>query len=459
MRRNKAASAVALALASVPGLVFGQTEVLSDSSAIVGQHWAELFEIDVPAGGTWVMLTSAAFDTLLLIVDAEGDVSLNDDHASGDMRLGLRDSAILLDEPGRYVVIATSYGNSGRGEFGLLLPEGVAFRPVEAGSVAAEIASAAEHLTYGEVETASTSESAEFVFAEQQAMSGGETAAAGGEQQTAQGSTGAGLPDESLAQGEPVVTVRDGAPDISFSQGEPVVAAEGPRLGGAGVRPVMAPRTSTDPCGDQPESGEETAGAELEQIFPWPPPNATDRLDLSRSYFADATTLGEVADTLTAALTENGYSGSGFWGVEDTGFAIATRMEQTDHEARALAGSRRFAAGIAHLKRWSLEALVRSMVLAEPGYYRTIVFIVTDLHFSEAPRDCTQDVVERWANTGQNRLPREVEALPFSVHHRVTALIYEFSKSRNGETPGVNTRPLNGAVVHLSEIRRTLGAR
>jgi hypothetical protein len=80
-----------------------------------------------------------------------------------------------------------------------------------------------------------------------------------------------------------------------------------------------------------------------------------------------------------------------------------------------------------------LRNYLRALFLADPGYYRVIVFVATDVAFVHAEKGPSEDETQMWLRSGLNSLPTDVGARPYTSHFVCTALIYEFRAARYNE--------------------------
>jgi hypothetical protein len=90
---------------------------------------------------------------------------------------------------------------------------------------------------------------------------------------------------------------------------------------------------------------------------------------------------------------------------------------------------------------FSLPLYVKQLFFAPEGFYRQIVFAISDQPFAATGAKIDARGAQQLLRGGTNRLPREFEEMPFTAQHRASALIYEFRKGpRDGEvailTPG-----------------------
>lgn len=192
----------------------------------------------------------------------------------------------------------------------------------------------------------------------------------------------------------------------------------------------------------------------MPELFPWPPPEASARATISRSLFGSnpPATLGEVADTLAEALSEAGYTGPGYLGVP-RGFAMVTRIEQTDRSGRPLDGNARWASQIIVVKSFSISAVLRALMTAEPGFFRILVLVITDKPFDDSGAQARLETLEAWSRKGVDVLVPDVREMPFDENYKVSALVYEFEKASENEDPIVRVPGNNEAPTHLTHTR------
>lgn len=182
--------------------------------------------------------------------------------------------------------------------------------------------------------------------------------------------------------------------------------------------------------------------------FPWPPPAASASEAIPNDQLVAASTLhslGDVNARLVKALDRNGYAEKKYYAVPD-GFALATRLEQIDADGRPKPEPDRWSADSPEFR--SLGEYLRALFSANPGYYRVIVFIVTDVPFTEASRRVSETEAAGWLEGGLNQLPPEIAGLLYHSGVVSTALIYEFHKDQ-GKDPQLNEPSHLGAREHL----------
>ena len=184
--------------------------------------------------------------------------------------------------------------------------------------------------------------------------------------------------------------------------------------------------------------------------FPWPPPPPSDRMMLSRAGFARGLganpSLMSAADHLTDALGQAGYSQYSFYSAPG-GFALVARLERIRPDGTPEPEGQRFAPPSAS-EPFSLGIYLKQLFIAPEGYYRLIVFVVTDNVVVTKGAAPTAATAQAWLRNGADRLPAAYATLPFTKAHEVDALIYEFRKQGKGQATPLTPSPID-ARAHL----------
>lgn len=183
--------------------------------------------------------------------------------------------------------------------------------------------------------------------------------------------------------------------------------------------------------------------------FPWPPPNASASEGIPNELLAGSSqlqSLGDVNTRLVSALEKNGYSERNYYAVPN-GFALVTRLEQIEPDGRPKADPDRWSPNSPEFR--SLGAYLRALFTANPGYYRVIVFIVTDVPFAESDKKVSEEEAIHWLHAGLNQLPQEISGRAYTKDVASTALIYEFQKEQ-GKDAQLDEPSRLGAHEHLT---------
>jgi hypothetical protein len=138
-------------------------------------------------------------------------------------------------------------------------------------------------------------------------------------------------------------------------------------------------------------------------------------------------TLGDFDRILSKALDQVGYGTKGYYSYPD-GFALATRIEQIYPNGRSMPLPGRFSMLPPVPKLFSIDYL-KGIVVPRKGYFRVIVFIVTDLPIVQSEEYATQAQAEGWPSRGATKLPSKISKAAAPDGISVTAFIYEFKNS------------------------------
>ena len=178
--------------------------------------------------------------------------------------------------------------------------------------------------------------------------------------------------------------------------------------------------------------------------LPWPPPKASAWAAVPNDLVlagAQTATFGDVEARLGRALDAAGYYQRSLFAAPH-GFAVVTQLERIEADG-APANASRWAVTEASTT-FSLVAYLQRLLYAEPGRYRLVVLVVSDLPFTATGGFLTASDASNLASRGANALPQALGAERYSANHRCTALIYEFRKVPSGEPEFVAPSPLRG---------------
>jgi len=173
--------------------------------------------------------------------------------------------------------------------------------------------------------------------------------------------------------------------------------------------------------------------------FKWPPPKASAREVIPDSFLRRSgigiPLFRDVDAILRSALDNCGYLESSYYAVPG-GFAIATRIEQINKNGIPKPGENRWSLKTAPINPFSdFSAYMSALFKGNPGYYRVIVFIITQNGFSQGATEPGKAEVEGWFSGGFNILPADIGRRAYTDDYRCTALIYEFKKTPQSSKP------------------------
>jgi hypothetical protein len=202
--------------------------------------------------------------------------------------------------------------------------------------------------------------------------------------------------------------------------------ASPPPRGGATAPPVSAPKPA--PPAKQASMPRASSPAAGLPAFPWPPPRYSAYAIIAREWVAltALATLASAADRLEEAFDAAGYGERSYYWIPG-GFALVSRIEQILPDAAPVGLPARWAVNTPTVSVGVID-YIRALFNAAPGFYRVIVFTVTDQDFAAAKRAPTSSEARNWISAGSLRLPETVGSLPYSNRHYTTALIYEFER-------------------------------
>jgi hypothetical protein len=166
--------------------------------------------------------------------------------------------------------------------------------------------------------------------------------------------------------------------------------------------------------------------------FPWPPPNFSARTTIHNDIFTNAKKLMDVNNILNDALNKNGYYDKSYYQIPD-GFALVTRIEQIDKDGYSLEIPDRWNIKTVSDLSFNLASYLKALFFSNTGYFRIIVFAVTDVPYTQSGSKISREEAELWLNNGYDKLPKEIGNYRFSEDYLCTALIYEFKKPESSD--------------------------
>jgi hypothetical protein len=201
--------------------------------------------------------------------------------------------------------------------------------------------------------------------------------------------------------------------------------------------PVQATGTAPPPPPPPPrkanavKSSASCAARDL-AAFPWPNPPAPSDSALIPPYLlwptgSEGKTLLDVARRLEGSIAAAGYLEPKYLGAGCEGFAIILDLEQIEADGARKPGAAGFAPSSAE-PGFTLSSYLKRLFYAAPGYYRQIVFVVSDQGIAATTPAPTPGELRAIAKDGSASLPPGYDALPFNWKYKVVALVYEFEK-------------------------------
>lgn len=185
-------------------------------------------------------------------------------------------------------------------------------------------------------------------------------------------------------------------------------------------------------------------------LFPWPPPNASAIINLTDNYtsFASCNNYGDVSSILDRALVSNSYE-KVYFSVPG-GFAIVTKLEVINEDGSSKDQPDRYDINYISAKRIiSLRDYIRSLFFGKSGYYRTIVFVITDKPFALSNDSITELEMKEIIPKGETFLSEAFKKYSFTKNHNVIALIYEFEIKESDKIPVLSIPSRLTGINHL----------
>jgi hypothetical protein len=133
---------------------------------------------------------------------------------------------------------------------------------------------------------------------------------------------------------------------------------------------------------------------------------------------------------MISALELKGYAEHSYYTIPG-GFAVATRIERIDPTGAPLTAPDRWSLSKVPLRTISMTEWARALFSGQPGYYRVIVFVVTNVPIMQRSAQPTSAEAKYWLLSGMNILPPELSNENMTADYSCTALIYEFERDMN----------------------------
>jgi len=164
-----------------------------------------------------------------------------------------------------------------------------------------------------------------------------------------------------------------------------------------------------------------------------------------------AFSMRDAAYILEDSLSHAGYVEESFYFVPG-GFALVTRLEQIEADGKPKPEAVRWLPSVPRRGVFSLGDYLSMLFRANPGYYRVIVFVVTDVPFVQGDDVTTRELAAQWLREGASNLSEPFDRQPFTLRTTCVALIYEFEKLNGDDEPRNPVPGRLGAAAHLAAL-------
>ena len=190
----------------------------------------------------------------------------------------------------------------------------------------------------------------------------------------------------------------------------------------------------------------------------WPQPTTSIKFDARVLAPGADPTVFDAAQTLEALLKRAGYPQPKFLGAGCKGVVVAANFEAIDDQGRRKRGLSGFPASSEEAAPGLPGAVdfVMGLFYAPPGYYRRIVFVITNDRPQPNSSPVSETALFDKVEPGAIALPVAYQRTPLTPDYQVYTNIYEF-RLRTGENRAEQIQasgsPLKGLLTALSHLR------
>jgi len=165
--------------------------------------------------------------------------------------------------------------------------------------------------------------------------------------------------------------------------------------------------------------------------FPFPPPKPSASQYIPFRDFPSMEKLEDVSIFLLKALELCGYKKRKFYKISK-GFALVTQIEKITGDATSKDPPERWEVEQSNSNEFSLKDLFNALFYSTPGYYRIIVFIVTDIDREPSQYKLDKKEAMGWLYEGADDLPSNLGTIQIDEDYYCKAFIYEFKSPDSG---------------------------
>jgi hypothetical protein len=188
--------------------------------------------------------------------------------------------------------------------------------------------------------------------------------------------------------------------------------------------------------------------------FPkWPPPQASANMEIPRDLLITGVTrprIMDVASRLISALDKAEYGERSFYSVPG-GFALVSRIEQIHPDGRSMEQNARWPLTPQPPRVFSVTSYLQALFSSNSGYYRVIVFVVTNKPLVQSSPATSYSSPRDWVWAGANRVPTAIGFVNYTSEFSCTALIYEFHQESKGSEVKLDLPGLLTGKEHLEK--------
>ncbi|MEM6321889.1 MAG: hypothetical protein AAF960_29790 [Bacteroidota bacterium] len=165
-------------------------------------------------------------------------------------------------------------------------------------------------------------------------------------------------------------------------------------------------------------------------IFPWPPPDASARVNVLEDDLASIKNLGQLNQLIIEKLQRAGSPMEvNRYFYLPNGFVLVTGLERIDESVQTSSQIERFRIALTNESvDFRLLDYLKSLVGVEEGIYRLSAFVVTDDLTPNIPRIPTSREKSLWKGNSFGTLPKRVGKIPLNRQHYCRLYVYEFEQ-------------------------------
>jgi hypothetical protein len=181
------------------------------------------------------------------------------------------------------------------------------------------------------------------------------------------------------------------------------------------------------------------------------PPKATATVELPIKQSSGTLTLAHLSDRISKAMDEAGYEHRSYFWLDKEhapGFAIITHIEQIHADGTPVT-TRRWSFDLPSYEHFSIASFLKAMIKADPGNYRMIALVVSQVAFEEKKEPITQEQVAV-LNAGPKFLARMADSeVTVTQDYHCIVYVYEFERRTRNDDPVFKDSSDVSASAHL----------
>ena len=182
--------------------------------------------------------------------------------------------------------------------------------------------------------------------------------------------------------------------------------------------------------------------------FPLPYPKPSTTHLFPKKVFEGCESVSQIIGKLIVALSKSGYGTYSYYYIPN-GIAIVTQLEHINKDGSSKRDSERWITGDYRRSIFSLSDYIKALFFAAPGYYRSIIFVVSDEILRPGTDPPTRESMNKLLSEGALKIPKEILEKKINDEYDLIALIYEFKKLENSSEADIVIPSLNQGKTHM----------